>query len=121
MPRKGENIYKRKDGRWEGRYIKGHNKTNRILYGYIYAYTYKEVKEKLNIAKSGIDSKKTVTEKKIIRIGELCALRWKNISLTEQTIKIESTLQRLQIVDDDKDNKTKIFILRKDENNETQP
>lgn len=22
MPRKGENIYKRKDGRWEGRYIK---------------------------------------------------------------------------------------------------
>lgn len=23
MPRKGENIYKRKDGRWEGRYVKG--------------------------------------------------------------------------------------------------
>lgn len=22
MPRRGENIYKRKDGRWEGRYIK---------------------------------------------------------------------------------------------------
>ena len=22
MPRKGENIYKRKDGRWEARYIK---------------------------------------------------------------------------------------------------
>lgn len=22
MPRKGENIYKRKDGRWEGRFIK---------------------------------------------------------------------------------------------------
>ena len=22
MPRTGENIYKRKDGRWEGRYIK---------------------------------------------------------------------------------------------------
>ena len=21
MPKKGENIYKRKDGRWEGRYI----------------------------------------------------------------------------------------------------
>jgi len=25
MPRKGENIYKRKDKRWEGRYIKGHD------------------------------------------------------------------------------------------------
>lgn len=24
MPRKGENIFKRKDGRWEGRYIKTH-------------------------------------------------------------------------------------------------
>lgn len=23
MARKGENIYKRKDGRWEGRFIKG--------------------------------------------------------------------------------------------------
>ena len=22
MPRRGENIYKRKDGRWEGRYIR---------------------------------------------------------------------------------------------------
>lgn len=46
MPRRGENIYKRKDGRWEGRYIKGHiNK--KIKYGYVYAKTYKEVKEKL--------------------------------------------------------------------------
>ena len=47
MPRKGENIYKRKDGRWEGRYIKGHSKANKIQYGYIYAYSYKEAKEKL--------------------------------------------------------------------------
>ena len=23
MPKRGENIYKRKDGRWEGRYIRG--------------------------------------------------------------------------------------------------
>ena len=26
MPRKGENIYKRKDGRWEGRYVKSKEK-----------------------------------------------------------------------------------------------
>ena len=46
MPRRGENIYKRKDWRWEGRYIKEHiNK--KIKYGYVYARTYKEVKEKL--------------------------------------------------------------------------
>lgn len=30
MSRRGENIYKRKDGRWEGRYIKGYT-MNQIL------------------------------------------------------------------------------------------
>lgn len=33
MPRKGENIYKRKDGRWEGRYIKARSKTGKAVYG----------------------------------------------------------------------------------------
>lgn len=45
MPRKGENIYKRKDGRWEGRYIKARSKTGKAVYGYVYAPTYKEAKE----------------------------------------------------------------------------
>lgn len=47
MPRRGENIYKRKDGRWEGRYIKQHI-GGKAKYGYIYAKTYKELKEKMN-------------------------------------------------------------------------
>lgn len=47
MPRKGENIYKRKDGRWEGRYIKERNSDNKSKYGYVYAKTYTEVKKKL--------------------------------------------------------------------------
>lgn len=41
MPRRGENIYKRKDGRWEGRVLKPEGK-----YQYVYARTYREVKEK---------------------------------------------------------------------------
>lgn len=41
MSRRGENIYKRKDGRWEGRILKPNSK-----YQYIYAKTYKELKEK---------------------------------------------------------------------------
>lgn len=32
MPRKGENIYKRKDGRWEGRYIKARSQTGKAIY-----------------------------------------------------------------------------------------
>lgn len=47
MSRKGENIYKRKDGRWEGRYIKSRTCTGKIVYGYVYAKTYREVKAKL--------------------------------------------------------------------------
>lgn len=41
MPRRGENIYKRRDGRWESRIPKPNGK-----YQYVYAKTYKEVKEK---------------------------------------------------------------------------
>ena len=51
MPRKGENIYKRKDGRWEGRYIKNHTPIGKTSYGYVYGKTYLEVKNKLIIAK----------------------------------------------------------------------
>lgn len=47
MPRKGENIFKRKDGRWEGRYIKAHTPQGKALYGYVYARTYRDVKHKL--------------------------------------------------------------------------
>lgn len=50
MPRKGENIYKRKDGRWEGRYIKSRLETGKAQYGYIYAKSYREIKNKLSIA-----------------------------------------------------------------------
>ena len=51
MARRGENIYKRKDGRWEGRYIKGKNSEGKAIYGYVYSKTYNEVKEKLSKAK----------------------------------------------------------------------
>ena len=47
MSKKGENIYKRKDGRWEGRYIKFYNGDGKAKYGYLYGKTYSEVKSKL--------------------------------------------------------------------------
>ena len=52
MSRKGENIYKRKDGRWEGRFIKQRSKNNKAVYGYVYGKSYSIVKEKLVEAKS---------------------------------------------------------------------
>ncbi|MCB5951432.1 site-specific integrase [Enterococcus sp. BWT-B8] len=48
MVKRGENIYKRKDGRWEGRYRKARNQNGRIIYGYIYGKKYSEVREKLS-------------------------------------------------------------------------
>ena len=49
---KGENIFKRKDGRWEARYIKGHEFSGKIRYGFCYGKTYKEAKEKVIKAKA---------------------------------------------------------------------
>lgn len=46
MARKGENIYKRKDGRWEARYEKGRNSKGQIIYGSLYGKSYREVREK---------------------------------------------------------------------------
>lgn len=45
--RKGENIYLRKDGRWEGRYSKGRKNNGKIRYGYVYGKTYTEVRQKM--------------------------------------------------------------------------
>ena len=51
MSKTGENIYKRKDGRWEGRFVKG-RKNGRTIFGSVFGSTHKEVKEKLAITRS---------------------------------------------------------------------
>ena len=58
MSRKGENIFKRKDGRWEGRYIKARN-GKKAVYGYVYGKSYSEVKKKKSEALNRIYLEKT--------------------------------------------------------------
>lgn len=48
MARRGDNIRKRNDGRWEGRYCVGRHLDGSIRYGSVYGKTYNETKEKLN-------------------------------------------------------------------------
>lgn len=89
MPRKGENIYKRKDGRWEGRYIKSRT-DSKALYGYIYGKTYREVKEKLLETKaktqqSGVDVKNTTM------LFSVCAEYW--LIEKEPTIKYSTYMK----------------------------
>ncbi len=54
MSRKGENIYKRKDGRWEARYIKGYDETGKIRYCFCYGKSYRDAREKLTHIKSAL-------------------------------------------------------------------
>lgn len=52
MARRGENIYLRKDGRYEGRYIKGRKENGQVIQGYIYGRQYSEVKRKMLVLKA---------------------------------------------------------------------
>ena len=46
MSRRGENIYRRKDGRWEARYIISRDEKGRAKYRSVYAKSYADVKKK---------------------------------------------------------------------------
>lgn len=56
--RKGENIFKRKDGRWEARYIKCYEESGKAKYGFCYGKTYKDAKEKVTKRKAELISGK---------------------------------------------------------------
>lgn len=47
MARHGENIYKRKDGRYEGRYVTGKTPEGKTKFGYVYGYLYSDVRQTL--------------------------------------------------------------------------
>lgn len=69
MARHGENIYRRKDKRYEGRYIKSYDVSGKAQFGYVYAHTYREVKEKLAACKSDPQKKPITTGK---TVGVFC-------------------------------------------------
>lgn len=54
MAKHGENIYKRKDGRYEGRYVVGRSADGKTRFGYVYGNTYAEVKRTLLMKKTSI-------------------------------------------------------------------
>ena len=47
MPKRGENIRKRKDGRWEGRHIIDYTQDGKAKYQSVYGKSYLEIKQKL--------------------------------------------------------------------------
>lgn len=78
MPRRGENIRKRKDGRWEGRYIKNYDIYGKAKYVSVYGKSYLEVKHKLIIAANEIDENTDTHKNKSILFCEVLFLWLEN-------------------------------------------
>lgn len=72
MPKRGENIRKRKDGRWEGRYIKCYSSdTHRPKYASVYGKTYREAKQKLINAKQNCQPIQNFPSKPVLFYSEV--------------------------------------------------
>ena len=86
MPRRGENIRKRKDNRWEGRYISEYGIDGKAKYVSVYAKTYLEVKKKLSIARTENKKAPLIVDENI-SFGEVLFLWLENGKTTfkEQT------------------------------------
>jgi len=98
MSRTGENIYKRKDGRWEGRYVR-ERVDGKTRYGAVYARSYREVKKKLEEAKEEIRKKELPPAKagKMADVGS----KWLTetaVSLKESSINKYEDLLRCYIL-----------------------
>lgn len=82
MAKTGSNIYKRKDGRYEGRILVGHNIYQKPQYIYVYARTLRVVKQKMKESKG---KRPTVNGAPLLLKN--CADEWlsKNRELWKQT------------------------------------
>lgn len=93
MSRKGENIYKRKDGRWEGRYLK-RTPDGQTRYGYVYAATYRDAKARLQKAAALWEANPPKEQKDGMSLAAM-AERWEKI--IAQQVK-ESTFVKYHVI-----------------------
>ena len=85
MPRRGENIHKRKDKRWEGRTIDFHRSDGKAHYKSVYGKTYAEVRAKMDKQKAVPKVQRQVTS---LMTTEQLFLMWlddKRIQVKEST------------------------------------
>lgn len=61
MARRGENIYKRKDGRWEGRYVVGKTTDGKTKFGYVYGQQYHAVRAEVLKHRAQQENQSTVS------------------------------------------------------------
>lgn len=88
MPRVGQNIYKRKDGRWEGRYIRD-RVNGRAKYGSVYAASYRDVKMKLDKIRREMEQR----HMSVNRAGKVSELCWCWLSEASADLKESSIVK----------------------------
>lgn len=80
MSKRGENIYQRKDRRWEARYMKGRAADGSIRYGYCYGKTYREAKEKVTLAKISMRDNQSAQKKQNCRLFSVYCDEWLRVN-----------------------------------------
>lgn len=98
---KGENIFRRRDGRWEARYIKGRELSGKIKYGYCYGKTYREAKVKAAKHKAALENGAllpTATTQKLFSSYCLGWLHTKKCTVKESTYIKYSTVVNKHIM-----------------------
>lgn len=67
MAKRGSNIYKRKDGRFEGRVSVGYNENGKLKYRYVYGKSLAEVKGKMAEVYSGQNTQEKSKIKRTVK------------------------------------------------------
>ena len=96
MSKRGENIYKRKDGRWEGRYIKHYDANGKAKYGYLYGKTYAELKSKLRDMQARLQNGALPDSTKTILYSEVL-MAW--LQSTRINVKESTYMRYKQLID----------------------
>ena len=92
MSRRGENIFKRKDGRWEARFVKEMTIDGKKKYGSVYAPTYREAKAKQQLY---INQPQLALQKGQEKTLEMIMLEW--LTECKNQLKI-STYRKYQAI-----------------------
>ena len=88
MPKKGTNIYKRKDGRWEARYVQSVNPDGSKKYASVYAGSYREARDKQLLCMQNVHP--VTTGGVNMRLEELM---WNWLNSTENKVKRSTYLK----------------------------
>lgn len=92
MPRRGDRVYRRKDGLWEARYVKGLDASGKKKYGSVYGKTCREAKEKQKAAEDNLLLFQTPVGPRNVTVGRLVT-EW--LYINRQRLK-PSTWQRYE-------------------------